>query len=318
MKIIIFKARLDIAFKHEGPPPPKSNLPLPPIRQHWENFVTKLSEDHQNKGHEVTIIEKVCKQISKRDIDSVDANLIYIPHTEKKTFGGDSRCRYYMQTVFPWLFTIDELGWGGGASFVNKGISNEFDYGLTFKEFQQRTWTKESKFEQPRNDIDLDKYGEYILAPLQLPHDETIKYHSHIEVKDFIEGLTDWAKESKTNIVFKGHPANPQSLYHFREYISSSKNCFWIENANIHDLMNRAKACYVINSGTGLEAMLHEIPVVRFGDAEYNSAVIQGDINDLTKTWEHVNMVHKPGMILKYAKFYSHFVNNICYDSRIK
>ena len=82
--------------------------------------------------------------------------------------------------------------------------------------------------------------------------------------------------------------------------------------------MNRAKACYVINSGTGLEAMLHEIPVVRFGDAEYNSAVIQGDINDLTKTWEHVNMVHKPGMILKYAKFYSNFVNNICYDSRIK
>ena len=39
--------------------------------------------------------------------------------------------------------------------------------------------------------------------------------------KDFIEGLTDWAKESKINIVFKGHPANPQSLYHFRDYISN-------------------------------------------------------------------------------------------------
>ena len=76
MKVVIFKPRLDIAFKHEGPPPSKSNLPLSPIRQHWENFITKLSEDHQNKGHEVTIIEKVCKQISKRDIDSVDANLI--------------------------------------------------------------------------------------------------------------------------------------------------------------------------------------------------------------------------------------------------
>ena len=122
MKIVIFKPRLDIAFKHKGKPPAKLDKPLPPIRQHWENFVYKLSEEHKEKGHKVTIIEKVCKQISIADTREIDADLYYIPHTERKTFGGDHRCRYYMQTVFPWLFTIDENGWGGGASFVNSTI----------------------------------------------------------------------------------------------------------------------------------------------------------------------------------------------------
>ena len=322
MKVVIFKPRPDLPFKAKVPVgrlPPKTNRPLIPIRQHWENFNTKLSEDHKAKGDEVVIIEKICNTFSLKDVKNNPADLYYIPHTDRKRFEGNHKCRYYMQTVYPWLFTIDSVGICGGASYVNNILPNLGDNGKTYQEFKKRIWKRETKFNQNENllETNLTKYGDYILVPLQLPHDWVIKYHSNIEVREFVMSIIDWAKTSNVNVVFKTHPINPNSLIHFKGYIEKSKNCYWIENTHLHDLLNRAKACYVINSGTGMEAMLHEIPVVRFGDAEYNNAVIYGDINDLTKTWESVNMVNKPGMISKYAKFYNYFINEICYDTRI-
>ena len=64
--------------------------------------------------------------------------------------------------------------------------------------------------------------------------------------------------------------------------------------------------------------MLHEIPVVRFGDAEYNNASIKGDINNLTETWNQVNAGKNPGMVVKYMRFYDWYINHICYDTRIE
>jgi len=319
MKVLILKPRLDIPFKHVGPVPPKDDKPLPPIRQHWENFVYKLAKDHESKGHDVTIIEEPMPMLTLDIVEKFDADLTYIPHNDKKRFGGDHRCRYYMQTVFPWLFTIDTLGWGGDASHCNKDPWHyEFDWGSAFKTLQKRIITGETKFEQPEGSYNFEELGDFILVPLQVPHDMTIKYHSPISVKEMADKIADWAERAKVNVVFKPHVLDRGWYRDIITNIKNKKYCHWIDNVPIHTLLKESMACYVINSGVGLEAMLHQIPVVRFGDADYNSSVIKGDINDLTKTWYDVNISNNPGMIVKYMRFYSMFVNDICFDSTIE
>src|SRR5690606_11694616 len=42
-----------------------------------------------------------------------------------------------------------------------------------------------------------------------------------------------------------------------------------LSNASIHSLIERAEAVYKVNSGVGLEALLHEKPVVVTGKCDY-------------------------------------------------
>jgi hypothetical protein len=316
LKILICKPRLDISFKHMGPPPPKrEKLLQPEIRIHWKNFVESLTKYHNDLKDDVVVLEKPCFQFTVEDVDKFGADLVYVPHVEKKYFGGDQRYRYYMQTVFPWLFTIDTEGWTGGASFL-KELPTENDNGKTFKEFQKRIETGESKFNQPEYKF-VNRMGEYIFVPLQLPHDKTIKFHSRVGVEEMAIRLAEWGDRYNKNIIFKSHPANPGSLVELGSRLSTYKNSRFIDNdVNIHSVIAQSKAVYVINSGVGLEAMLHEKPIVRFGDAEYNNTVFKGDLNNLSLAWAHCNRINNKYLKDSYEKFYNWYVNKICYDTR--
>jgi capsule polysaccharide modification protein KpsS len=51
---------------------------------------------------------------------------------------------------------------------------------------------------------------------------------------------------------------------------SQFKHVFWVDNVSIHDLIPQAKAVIVVNSGTGMETLLHKTPIVTFGRCEYD------------------------------------------------
>jgi hypothetical protein len=52
--------------------------------------------------------------------------------------------------------------------------------------------------------------------------------------------------------------------------------------------MENAEYVFVQNGGSGQEAMLLDKRVVVFAKAEYNAAVIEGDIDNLDLTWTRV------------------------------
>jgi len=312
-KVLILKPRLDLPFKRFGLEIKKDSIE--PIRVHWQNFVDKLHEYHVMKHDKVVVVEEQRWKFNWTMAEQFYADIVYVPHTEKHLFKGDKTCRYYMQTVFPWLFTVDSEGWGGGATFSKEGYEVEPDEGRTFNLFKARAERGESKFHQNSGEF-INKLGDFIFVPLQLPHDETIKWHSKQNVLKWAESIAKWGSRNSVPIVFKNHPINPNSLSDTKEVVRSHSNVVWIDHeVNIHSVMRQAKAVYIINSGTGAEAMLHDVPVVRFGLAEYNQAVIEGDIMDLDRTWQKVRNLPEETMKDRYRTFYNWFVNRICYDS---
>ena len=312
-RVLILKPRLDLPFKRFGLKIPNKNIE--PIRVHWQNFVDKLHEYHVMRHDRVIVVEEERWKFNNMLLDYYAPDVAYIPHTDKKNFLGGKVSKYYMQTVFPWLFTIDNEGWGGNASHSTMGWEVAPDEDRTFELFRERALRGESKFDQPQKEF-VNNIGEFIFVPLQLPHDETIRYHSNLKVISWAVKIMDWSYENRINVIFKNHPINPQSLEDVRLFAKRMDNCYFIDHdVNIHSLFKQAKAVFVINSGSAKEAMLHDVPIVRFGRADYNHAVIEGDIKDLDRTWKKVQ--NQPNGIMKenYRTFYNWFINRICYDS---
>ena len=301
-KSILLKPRLDMPFKKFGLEIANKGQ-LPEIREHWERFAQKYDSDLIVEMPRWSFNNTICNYFSK---DST----ILVPHVEKARWHGSDNCLYYMQTVFPWIFTIDKEGWAGGSEYQHSYDPHRIVDKQPFIDLQEYLKKGGTKFAQPDNE--WKEEDPYILVPLQLPHDETIKWHADISVEEFVEKLCKWAdSENGVKIVFKGHPVNLGSMEPLKQIISNYKNVRYVDNCSIHDMMEQAEAVYVINSGTGQEAMLLEKTVVTFGRCDYDQVTIKGLISDLDFTWDAVKLDDNDKRVESYMKWYDWFINDI-------
>jgi capsule polysaccharide modification protein KpsS len=234
-----------------------------------------------------------------------------------------------MQTVFPWLFTVDPLGWAGGAQYIASFDPNaEYDASAYHK--MQEYIEKGSKFQhlqsKTTNWNGIDK-GFYILVPLQLPHDDTIKFHSDFSVEEFVTSICQWVVDTDVDyqIVFKGHPVNVKSMEPLKEIIEKFREdgdrrvkdrLTYIEQGNFHELVNNSVGMFVLNGGSGQEAMLLEKPVVCFGKCDYAPAVIQGSIDNIDGTYKDMISDDWTERMHMYERWFDWYVNEICIDTK--
>lgn len=265
-KVAILFPRLDVAFK-EGHVPVQRG-PIPQIRMHWQNMGNMLLNHHRVKGDDVRFIEKPLWQFTPEFAASLDADIVYIPHKSVDTFPVPNKeVRYYMQTVFPWQFYIDPKGFAGGAS--RYPFDPDLVGGNFYDLMASRARMGESKFEQPaKKNISLP--SDFVLYLCQIPHDETIKYHSDVTVEQALEATCKATEALNIPLYVKGHPINPTSMINLMSIATKYRHTRWIEDVNIHDIIPHARAVVVVNSGTGMETLLHKRPIVTFGRCEYD------------------------------------------------
>ena len=298
MNILILHPRLDAPFKNLGDVS-STRGPISPIRQHWNNFTQRLAAEHRRRSDLVTILEKPLWQFRPEDIDNLikteGFHRVYVPHKEKHQFPIHmTEVFYYTQTQFPWLFSIDPLGWGGGASvWPIQPESNHLD---VFETLAEWSWSNNSKFDQPKtgHGAHLLPDTPFMFLPCQLPHDETLLFHSPVSMEAMMRVVCDMAYENSLPLVIKGHPVNPGSMEPLirvaREYLAKvcpKKWLYWVEDVSIHTILERAAVTITVNSGVGFESILHGVPVITFGKADY--AAVSGfttlddfSINDLS------------------------------------
>jgi len=272
MLVDIYIPRLDVSFKMG--PVPHERGPIIPIRRYWDRFVRQLARyHHEIKKDELRIIEAPLWQITPEFVSyqSRNAELIYIPHKETHNWSlpeGQYRVRYYMQMVIPSIFSIDPKGWCAGATSYPIAPIGDPKTDLVSR-LKSRIRDNTSKFDQPkRGPLPFD-YRNYVFFPCQLPHDETIKYHSDWSVEKALETVLKWCLTHGKMCVIKGHPVNPGSMKPLRD-ITNRYPHVWVDNVSIHDLIENAHLITTVNSGVGLESIIHEKKVLTFGRADYD------------------------------------------------
>lgn len=298
-KVLLFP-RQDISFKETLVVSRDRSWLTHEIRQYWVAYKEQCVE----AGYSVIESPRWMFNSSIEKFLSEKVKSILVGHVEKKVWGGSSRVKYYMQTVFPWLFTEDSIGWGGGLGSLSDLNLNDYPQeSKLYNELKLYVEQGMSKFQQPDFSVKYD--GEYIFVPLQLPHDETIKYHSNVSVEKFVEKLCIWSETSGKKIVFKGHPANLGSMRPLIDTIEKYRNCTYITQASIYEMAEGAEAVYVINSGVGQECMVKGHCVVAFGDAEYSPAVISGDIDNLDRVYQQVRDSDFESRLARYKRWFA-------------
>ncbi|MDY6920633.1 MAG: hypothetical protein SV765_10540 [Pseudomonadota bacterium] len=306
---VILAPRLDIPFKKAGLVQSDSKA-LTPLRRHWQNFVIGLYQQLEQP-----LVIEMPRWTFNNSIQSMfpEGTVFLVPHVERQNWQGNDHTLYYMQTVFPWMFTVDEQGWGGGAAFLERFDPDQPYSDKAFNDLQRYVNAGCSKFDQPQGKS-MDPGEPFIFVPLQIPHDETLLWHSSVSCEEFVEALCQWAEQGghRPMIVFKGHPVNLASMASLKAIISRYTNVLYVTDVDIHAMIPQAEAVYVINSGVGQEAMLHDAKVVTFGQCEYQAATIHGDILSLDATWEQVLRDDMDKRKALYRRWYHWYINDIC------
>jgi len=99
--------------------------------------------------------------------------------------------------------------------------------------------------------------------------------------------------------------------------IEQYDNVLFLSDCHIHEMIEKSAATYVINSGTGQEAMLLDKTVVAFGGCEYYKAVITGELSKLDEVWKWVNQTNQEEQRATYRRWYDWYGKNV-FDSRKK
>ena len=308
---VILAPRLDIPFKQFDVV--RAQSVQEPIRKHWENFIRQKVDQGYYKVSSPRWMFN-----SKIEKYFPNAKEILVPHVEQHNWNGGANAYFYMQTVFPWLFTVDPLGWAGGASYIDSfDLDAEYSGDAYYKMKEKLGDGKFGHLQSDKTPWHFIEKDNYIVVPLQLPHDETIKYHSDFSVEHFVTQLCHMANTwDGPQIVFKGHPVNFASMAPLKDIIEGGfDNVLYVADANFNDLVSNAQAMFVLNGGSGQEAMLHGIPVACFGRCDYAPAVIQGDIDDPDQAWEDIKNDNWFKRLDLYKRWYDWYVNKVVIDT---
>ena len=163
------------------------------LRKYWGTFAEALRSEYVERGYDVSIVTRPLWRVTEEFVASLGLDVVFLPHAHRFEFPtADCRTYFYMQVVFPWLFSVDPLGWSGASSRYpcDYGAGNQ-ESGV-FEACVDRVVAQNGgKFGQPPRVTRqrLVERGEipdapYIFFPCQRPNDQSIELFCDHEAGD--------------------------------------------------------------------------------------------------------------------------------------
>ena len=327
VRVAVYLPRLDLPWKQSGmrvdgraPVPASDTVEL---RLWWKRFTMEVARTLTDHGVAPTIIEIPAWEITPERVEGDDVDFAFIPHRCKLDFGQTrTRRAFYMQEYFRSVFVIDPDGWSASSSVypIDPGklppaVLGAWDhYRDAFV-----SGSLESKFGQSpslgRRELLAQKAipaKPYIFYPLQVPHDQSIRYFSDVDQDRALEAVVRLSRETGMGLVLKEHPANRASMRQYRDRFRG-EDLTW-SDAHVHDLLRACAGVVTINSGVGFEALLAGKPVVCLGRSEYDSTVFYSGIDDLGASWERATAEPAEVRMQRYGRFVDWFLGRHAVD----
>lgn len=174
---------------------------------------------------------------------------------------------------------LDQCGYGPFSSIlpkeellscirkVDQKKANDFRQEL----FERYCLTRKSKFEQKNLEFVIDEPENTYFFAMQTINDTVVKRAKISQFKS-IKLILEQFSNTKKKLIIKPHPLdNSGTTEKFIMETKEHSNAI-ISNANIHDLISQTKATICVNSGVGIEALMHLKPVISVGDSDYKVA----------------------------------------------
>jgi hypothetical protein len=191
------------------------------------------------------------------------------------TIGNRSHWWHVKDAALPGYFSIDKTGYSGWSSLADLDelpdsakVISDAEVEARWRQLQdQFVAARVSKYPQSEQSF-LAPKGRFIFLPLQVTTD-TVAQLAWISTFQLAQLLVKLAPNLGYELVIKRHPkcADPR----IQSFITRHRGRPHIHftDASIHEILPKAHAVVTVNSGVGLEALLHGKPVITTGKSEY-------------------------------------------------
>ena len=191
------------------------------------------------------------------------------------------------------LFYFNNNGYSGFSNICDKDLL-ETDLGEdTYNEFfdtriKPCITTTKYLSDNLGKKLDTEIPDGFLFVPLQVEND-TVMSLKTIKTDELVKLVIKVSQKSGIPVVLKIHPKTPKKHYSRtnKTHLADGKNVF-LSNGDIRELLNKSKAVFTINSGTGFEALLRMKHVFTYGKSDYQQATHQ-NITDVDTIIEDIN-----------------------------
>ncbi len=182
------------------------------------------------------------------------------------------------EAAIPPLYAIDRTGHSGWSEIANDKKLQEKAYSfdlekakLIIRNYKERfQLDKISKYPQPG--LFDQEIRDYVFIPLQVQSDPVAKF-ADIDALTILKSASILSLETGIHVVVKRHPyCDSDAIAAFIESATAANPFFHTSQANVHDLIEHCSSVIAVNSGVGLEALIHGKPVYACGLSEWYPA----------------------------------------------
>ena len=216
-------------------------------------------------------------QFGWRTIKESHDNQVVVSYHTKGKAEGNIRIK---ESAFPNYLTINPSGFSGWHTAadldddtLNRFLTNASTAAIegTFRqlnsELVQSNLSKYAQLESPLNS--LTTTGDFFFVALQVANDIVAEL-AYIETYNLLNCAAEIAERNQIHLVIKRHPKC--TSVRIKELLQGLEGHQYVEvsNASIHLIIPACKAVITVNSGVGMEALLHLKDIISTGKAEYS------------------------------------------------
>ena len=259
----------------------------------YENLKSILEE----KNIEYEIVNRHRYKILHAKKDEITISY----HCKKNVKSANSREWIAHTSGSPGYFTLDQCGYAGFSKFTHD--KNLWEKYLDEDSARSALWFKNFSKNYIQNNISRSGQANiehisleepFIFIPAQLSFDSVLQL-TKVKGNDFYTKITEHAEKNGYKVVYKPHPGEKTTGR--KQRFKAPPNAI-VSHESIHSLISKASAVVTINSGVGLEALLHEKPVYTLGrcDYEFETQKIKNlsDIENIDFSWKpDIENIHK-------------------------
>jgi hypothetical protein len=213
-------------------------------------------------------------------------------------------------SYLPDFFYFDKTGYSGWSEIANdKFPFEDLSLDSTVSEFskliQKYVKGNISKYKQKARMQNINFSRPFIFFPTQVENDAVTKL-SYIPVYDLIRFCSEIIPRLGYDLVIKRHPCcNSERIGNLLKSVQNDH--IHIVEYSIHDIIEQSLAVVVINSGVGIESLLHLKPVISFGHSDYHWVTyMMKQPDDLYKIPDIISKFgeEKKGNIMKFIVYF--------------
>ena len=199
---------------------------------------------------------------------------VAIAYYTKAYFGRDNYPKYQHHRILNLKYYI--------KLWVTSGIKRACYY------LRDRTFAKK---------VNRGKLGDFFVVPLQVYDDSQVKVHCDFNsvgafLREVLQSFAESAP-SNLNLVIKHHPMD-RGFIHYDPVIQEFESryphlkgrLFYVHDVPLPVLLRRGKGMVTLNSTSGISALLHGMPVITLGRANYHFEGLTHQ-GDLASFWQN-------------------------------